>query len=98
MLQWWTIGRATATGAVAGAAALLLWPFYASFQEPLRLPYLAALAVAAFSGASILWITTADLLLHRRRGDRIIPLRVFDIAFGLLLLLPSGSALRALLA
>lgn len=97
MLRWWTIGRATGVGVVAGLAALILWPAYAALQEPLALPYGAALAVAAFCGLSILWITAADLLFHRRRGDRMLPLRIFDIALALLLLLPSASALAILL-
>lgn len=98
MLQWWTIGRATGIGAAAGLIALTLWPLYAAVQEPLRLPYLAALAVAAFCGGSILWITAVDLLFHRRRGRRVVPLRVFDVAFALLLFVPSASALSGFAA
>ena len=98
MLQWWTIGRATGVGALAGSAALILWPAYAAVQEPLRLPYLLALAAAAFCGLSILWITVLDLLFHRRRGERLIPLRVFDVAFALLLVVPTTAALLSLIA
>jgi hypothetical protein len=97
MLRWWTIGRATGVGVVAGLAAMILWPAYAAVQEPLAIPYGAALAVAAFCGLSILWITTADFLFHRRRGGRVMPLRFFDIAIGLLLLIPAASGLQALL-
>ena len=83
---------------VAGLAALILWPAYAALQEPVALPYGAALAVAAFCGLSILWITAADLLFHRRRGERLVPVRVFDTLFALLLLVPSATTLAALLA
>ena len=96
MLQWWTLGRATGTGAVAGLAALLLWPLYASFQDPILPAYALALAVSAFCGVSILWITAADLIFHRRRGERLIPLRLFDIAFALLLTVPPLLALEGL--
>lgn len=97
MLRRWTIGRATGVGAVAGLAALALWPAYAAFPQPVLLPYLAALAVAHLCGLSILWITALDLLFHARRDRRLLPLRVFDVAFALALSLPSGSALLTLL-
>ena len=98
MLKAWTIGRASGVGAVAGLAALILWPIYAAFQAPLLPAFIAALATAAFCGISVLWITVADLLFHRHRSERLIPLRVFDVAFALLLAVPSAAALRALLA
>ena len=98
MLQYWTLGRATGTGAAAGLAALLLWPLYAAWQGPWLAPYCVALAVAGFCGLSILWITAADLLFHRRRGERLVPVRVFDTLFALLLLVPSATTLAALLA
>ena len=98
MLQYWTLGRATGTGAAAGLAALLLWPLYAAWPGPWLAPYCAALAVAGFCGLSILWITAADLLFHRRRGERLLPLRVFDTLFALLLFIPSAMTLTALLA
>jgi hypothetical protein len=97
MLKWWTIGRATGVGAVSGVAALLLWPFFVSYGEPLLIPYVTALSLTAFAGASILWITASDLIFHRQRGERLIPLRVFDIALGLLLAVPSATTSLALL-
>ena len=97
MLRWWTIGRATGVGAVAGVAALLLWPLYASYQERLLLPFLISLALAAACGLSILWITAVDLLFHRRRGESLRPVRAFDIVFALLLAVPSLVQLDALL-
>ena len=98
MLQYWTLGRAAGIGAAAGLAALLLWPLYAAWQGPWLAPYCLALAVAGFCGLSILWITAADLLFHRRRGERLLPLRVFDTLFALLLFIPSAMTLTALLA
>lgn len=97
MFEWWTIGRATGVGAVAGLAALILWPTYATFQDPFLPPFVVALAIAAFCGFSILWITAADLLFHRRRGERLIPLRVFDVSLALLLAIPTSRTLIALL-
>src|SRR3546814_7714541 len=98
MFQWWTIGRATGVGTVAGLAAPILWPAYATLQEPLLIPYVAALAIAAFCGASILWITTADLLFHRRRGEWLIPRCIFDVALVLLPVIPTTPPLGALIA
>lgn len=97
MLRYWTIGRATGVGVVAGLAALLLWPAYAAFQESVRLPYLVALGIAGFCGVSILAITAIDLAFHRRRGRAVRPVRAFDIALGLLLAVPSLSLFHALL-
>lgn len=97
MLKSWTIGRATGTGIVAGLAALMLWPAYAAWQEPVRLAYLGALAVAGLCGVSILAITVGDLILHRRRGARLVPIRTFDVVIGLLLAVPSLAAFAAIL-
>ncbi|HEV2748183.1 MAG TPA: hypothetical protein VGW34_12900 [Allosphingosinicella sp.] len=96
MLKWWTISRASGTGVTAGLAALLLWPAYAAWQDPLRAAYVAALALTAFCGVSILVITAADILRHRR-GRRLRPVRAFDVLLAILLALPSLLALDALL-
>ena len=86
----WTIGRASIVGIAAGLVALLM----ASFRDPRDVglyPYAALLAVTAFCGASILWITAFDM---RTRGTsgRMRPVRAFDIAIGLALLAPSLHA------
>jgi hypothetical protein len=86
MLGWWTIGRASGIGASAGLLALLLWPFYRRYGDPLTWPFAAAAALAAVCGASILLITLGDMAFHRR-GRRIRPVRGFDIGLGLLLVL-----------
>ena len=97
MLRWWTIGRATGVGVVAGLIALTLWPLYAAWQEPVLWPFLAALIVAAVCGVSILLITLVDAAL-KRRARSLRPIRAFDIAIGLLLAGPSLVQISALLS
>ncbi len=89
--------QATRTGFLAGLAALLLWPIYAVTQDPVRPVFVAALAVTAFCGASILFITAIDLATVSR-GRSILPARIFDLALGALLALPASAALLALVA
>lgn len=96
-LSFWTIRRATGVGVTAGLAALILWPFYAAYQEPVLWPFLAALGVAAFCGVSILAITAGDMI-FRDRGESLRPVRAFDIIVGILLAAPSLIQLEALLA
>jgi hypothetical protein len=98
MLGRWTLRRAAGAGVVSGLAAVALWPAYAMLQEPLRLPFAAALAAAAFCGLSILWITAKDVARGRRRGGKAKALRAFDLAFALLLTVPSLTALHTLLS
>lgn len=87
-LKAWTIGRATGLGVAAGLIALVLWPLYASWQEPLLVPFIAALAIAAFCGLSILVITAFDML-RRQRGEALRPVRTFDLMLGTALAVPS---------
>jgi drug/metabolite transporter (DMT)-like permease len=96
MLKGWTIGRATGLGVTAGLAALVLWPFYAAYQERVIAPFVAALAIAALCGISILLISVADML-FRRRGSNLRPIRAFDLVLGLMLAAPSLIQLEALL-
>ncbi len=96
MLAWWTIGRATGIGISAGLICLVLWPIYAAYQERVFWPFAMTLAIAAVCGVSILAITAADMLI-RRRGQRVRPIRAFDIAVGLLLAGPALVELHALL-
>ena len=95
-LKIWTIRDALAVGIVAGLVAMILWPVYAASNDFL-LPFLMALAITGFCGLSVLCITVIDLALHRRRGARLVPIRVFDILLGLLLAIPSLIELNALL-
>ena len=93
----WTVKRATGAGVVAGFAAILMRIVYPGWPEALRWPFLALCSIAAFCGASILWITAVDRYRYGKRGDRLIPLRVFDVALALLLIVPSLLAIRAVL-
>jgi hypothetical protein len=88
LLESWTIGRATAAGVVSGAVAVVLWPIYALFEEPLHLPFAAALAATAFCGLSILLITVLDLKFRRGRGFRLRAVRTFDVVVGVAMALP----------
>ncbi|WP_324750450.1 hypothetical protein SH591_02935 [Sphingomonas sp. LY54] len=96
MTGLWTLRRATGIGVAAGLAALVLWPVYAAWQEAVRLPYVAALALSAFCGLSILAFTAIDLVQHRKRGRRLRPIRVFDLVLALLLAVPPLLVLEAL--
>jgi hypothetical protein len=96
MLGWWTIGRASGVGAAAALAGLVLWPVQRAYGDALFWPLLAAAGLAGFCGASILLITVGDLLFHRRRGDRLRPVRVFDIVFATLLMTISIAQLEDL--
>ena len=79
-------------GVIAGLAALALWPAYALLQDSVRPWYLAALAVTALCGATILVAALIDLATVRR--DRsVLPARLFDLGLGLLLAGPSTAAL-----
>lgn len=97
LLRSWTIARATGVGIVAGIAALLLWPAYAILQNPLRMAFAASLAILVFCGLSILCITAADLLLHKRRGRRIHAIRAFDVVLGTLMTIPAILTLPSIL-
>lgn len=96
MLGWWTLGRATGIGVTAGLAAMILWPLYAAYQEPLHWPFVAVLGITAFCGVSILLITLKDIY-TRTRGMVMHRIRIFDIVLALLLAIPSLAQLHTLL-
>lgn len=96
LFKLWTIRNALAAGIVAGCISMVLWPVYAVSND-LLLPFLAILAITGFCGVSVICITFFDLAVHRRRGARLVPIRVFDMALGLLLAVPSLAELHALL-
>lgn len=92
----WTARQAAGPGLVAGCIAMALWPVFAIFQGYVRYPFGAALAVASFCGMTILVLTVVDLR-NRRRGLRVRPIRAFDVILGLVLAVPCGYELWALL-
>jgi hypothetical protein len=77
---------------MTGLAALLIAGLAGTPGDTLLRVYAGLLALAALCGASILWITAFDM---RARGTsgRMRPIRGFDAAVGLVLLLPSLYAL-----
>jgi hypothetical protein len=79
-------------GIVAGLAALIVSALIGGWPGPLLDAYAGLLAFTAFCGASILWITMIDMR-NRGRGGRMRPIRAFDVAAALLLILPSLYAL-----
>ena len=87
----WTIQRASNFGILFGIAAVLVAGLLGT-RAPILYPYAVLLVVTALCGASILWITAFDM---RARGTsgRMRPIRGFDVALGLLLLVPSLYAL-----
>lgn len=93
MLRGWTLQRATGVGVVAGLTTLLIAAVFDIWPEELLYPYAALLLLKALCGASILWITATDMKVRGTSG-RMRPIRAFDAAVGLALLLPSLYALR----
>lgn len=90
VLSGWTVMRATIVGLFLGLLALLLATFAQS--RALLLVYAGLLVLTMVCGASILLISLIDA--HaRQRGDRVRPIRMFDLAMGALLVLPPGYGL-----
>jgi hypothetical protein len=86
MLRWWTIGLASGVGFSAEFIALFLWPIAANAGPRLLFwPYLIAAALAGFCALSILLMTVVDVLRHPR-GERIRAIRIFDLAFAVIVL------------
>lgn len=87
-LKLWTIQRATTLGIAAGLAAVLVAAAIGNWPTGLLYLYAGLLGITAFCGASILWITAIDM---RTRGTsgRMRPIRGFDVAIALALLLPA---------
>ena len=89
-LAGWTVMRATITGFALGLAAFLLANF-AESRAMIR-TYAGLLILTVVCGASILLILLRDV--HaRQRGDRVRPIRIFDLCMGVLLVLPAGYGL-----
>ena len=85
-LASWTVQRAEAAGICIGLAAFLLAQFAESHTA--MLVYAALLMMTLACGASILLISLVDS--HKRqRGERVRPIRMFDLAMGAVLVLPA---------
>lgn len=93
MSRYWSVPRATAFGAGAALAAMLLWMLMQQWPREMVVPYVVALILTAACGLYILIATYADSVRNPRRGVRIRPIRGFDIAAGLVLAVPSIWAL-----
>ncbi len=88
----WTLSRATGVGIVTGLGAVLMAAALSRLPDNALNLYAALLAITAFCGVSILWITVFDMKARGTTG-RMRPIRVFDIALGAVLLLPAAYAL-----
>ena len=89
-LAGWTVQRAEVSGIGIGLAALLVSAFAESRTAILIYAGLLILTIAC--GVSILLILLRDV--HaRQRGDRVRPIRIFDLTMGVLLVLPAGYGL-----
>jgi len=86
-LAGWTVQRAAISGFGFGLAALLLMAF--ALGRTMLWVYAGLLALTLVCGASIMLISLIDA--HaRQRGDRVRPIRMFDLAMGgLLTFLPA---------
>jgi flagellar biosynthesis protein FlhB len=95
MRRSWTF---VGLGATAELIALALWAFVGPY-EALFWPFLALSLVAALAGAWIVLATMFDLTFHRPRGERLRPVRGFDLVLGaglfILALLQMRDALGA---
>jgi hypothetical protein len=80
-------------GIAAGLCALVVSAMIGSWPGPMLYAYAGLLGFTAGCGASILWITLIDVR-TRGRGGRMRPIRAFDVAAGLMLILPSLYALN----
>ena len=89
-LSGWTVSRATVAGIGLGLIALLLSNFAES--QAMIGAYAGLLILTMACGLSILLILLRDV--HaRQRGDRVRPIRIFDLSMGVLLVLPAGYGL-----
>jgi hypothetical protein len=78
MRRSWTLVGLAAT---AELLALAMWAFVGPY-ESLFWPFLLLSLVAALAGAWIVLATMIDLTFHRPRGERLRPVRGFDLALG----------------
>jgi hypothetical protein len=87
MRRLWTL---VGIGATAELLALALWAFVGPYER-LFWPFILLSIVAGLGGAWIVLVTMIDLTFHRPRGERLRPVRGFDLVLG------SGLFILALL-
>jgi hypothetical protein len=80
-MRRWTLGSAVGIGASAGLLALILWPFFAE-GEIVSWLLLTAACVAGLCGGWVVVATMVDITFHRPRGERLRPIRAFDLLLG----------------
>ena len=78
MRRTWTL---VGIGATAELLALALWAFVGGY-ESLFWPFVLLSIVAGLAGAWIVLATMLDLTFHRPRGERLRPVRGFDLVLG----------------
>lgn len=80
-------------GAIAEALALAIWALL-GWYEWLFWPLVLLSILAGLAGAWIVLATMFDLTFHRPRGERLRPLRGFDLALGSALFILAFLQLR----
>ena len=90
MRRGWTL---VGIGVTAELLALALWAFLGPY-EMLFWPFVLLSIAAGLGGAWIVLSTMADLTFHRPRGERLRPVRGFDLVLGSGLFLLSLLQLR----
>ena len=78
MRRSWTL---VGLGATAELLALALWTFVGPYDAPFW-PFVALSVLAGLAGAWIVLATMFDLTFHRPRGERLRPVRGFDLVLG----------------
>jgi len=93
MRRPWSLVGASVT---AELAALALWAFVGPY-DVLFWPFVLLSIVAGLGGAWIVLATMIDLTFHRPRGQRLRPLRGFDLVLGTALFVLALLQLRDVL-
>jgi hypothetical protein len=78
MRRAWTL---VGLGVTAELLALALWAFAAAYWA-LFWPFVLLSCIAAVAGAWLVLATMLDLTFHRPRGQRVRPVRGFDLVLG----------------
>lgn len=78
MRRSWTL---VGLGATAELLALALWAFVRAY-DGLFWPFFLLSCIAALAGAWLVLATMFDLTFHRPRGERLRPVRGFDLVLG----------------